>query len=367
MPEYILTGRVGSGPRYTQIVVARSADEAVRIFRDDGFTDVVLHTDDNAAYFLKPSKVLKAFSPRDFIGYRTRGRLDCMVFLAWKLYVQSWWAYAFCLIALAGRWWLWAEWNVIDMVAVSFLLFPIWFAIYAELTSKVVPYRRALKAVLHARWDDVGRHMRRVRMPLPPFERPFREAQALAGMGRLDEALDHFRPVADEPEMPHHMYWTYKALIYQTAREREKALECVARAAELAPDNPVALIDHALALLTVRNDVAKGRELLTRARQHALSDVSTPLCEYAEGVLAVKDRRPAEAIPLLESAAVGLQPFTAGNPAIGIIIARIQANLALAHAAVGDHEAARRAYRKAAPVLAPHDTLELARCREVLG
>jgi hypothetical protein len=120
-------------------------------------------------------------------------------------------------------------------------------------------------------------------------------------------------------------------------------------------------------LLTVRNDVAKARELLTGARQHALSDVSTPLCEYAEGVLALKDRRPAEAVPLLESAAVGLRPFTAGNPAIGLIIARIQANLALAHAAIGNHEAARRAYRKAAPILGPHDALELARCREVLG
>jgi tetratricopeptide (TPR) repeat protein len=367
MPEYILTGRTRGGRRLTEIVVAESADEAVRVFHDDGFTDIVLHTDDNAARFLKPSEALKTFSPRDYIGFRTRGRVGCVLFLARKLYVQSWWAYAFCAVALAGRWWLWADFGVIDSVAVVFFFFPVLFAAYAELTGKVVPYRRALKAALHGRWEDVGRHMRRVRLPLPSFERPFREAQALAGMGRLDEALDHFRPVADDPAVPHHMYWTYKALIFQTAREREKALDCLARAVELAPDNPVALIDYALALLTVRSDVAKARELLTRARQHALSDVSTPLCEFAEGVLALKDRRPAEAVPLFESASAGISPFTAGNPAIGIVIARIQANLALAHAAVGDHEAARREYRKAAPILAPHDALELARCREVLG
>jgi tetratricopeptide (TPR) repeat protein len=290
-----------------------------------------------------------------------------MLFLARKLYTQSWWAYAFCFVALAGRWWLGAEWTFLDGVALAFLFFPLWFAVYAELTSKAISYRRALKAVLQARWEDVGRHMRRARLPLPPFERPFREAQALAGLGRLDEALGHFRPVADDPDMPHHMYWTYKALIYQTAREREKALDCVARAAELAPENPIALIDHALALLTVRSDVPTARDLLTRARQHALSDVSTPLCEFAEGVLALKDRRPTEAIPLLESAERGLRPFTGGNPAIGIIIARIRANLALAHAAVGDHAAARRAYHTAERVLAPHDSMELARCREVLG
>ena len=61
---------------------------------------------------------------------------------------------------------------------------------------------RVVTAVRDARWADVGRHIRRVRLPLPPFERPFREAQALAGMGRLDEALDHFRPVADDPAVP---------------------------------------------------------------------------------------------------------------------------------------------------------------------
>jgi tetratricopeptide (TPR) repeat protein len=328
MPEYILTGRTRGGRKRTEIVIADSADEAVRAFRDDGFADVVLHTDDNAAHFLQPSKVLKTFSPRDYIGYRTRGRVGCVLFLIRKLYLQSWWAYAFCLVALTGRWWLWADFGFIDSLAVVFFFFPVLFAVYAELTSKAIPYRRALKAVLHARWEDVGRHMRRARLPLPPFERPFREAQALAGMGRLDEALDHFRPVADDPEMPHHMYWTYKALVYQAAREREKALDCVARAAELAPENPVALIDYALGLLTVRGDVARARELLARARQHALSDVSTPLCEFAEGVLALKDRRPAEAVPLLESAAAGLSPFTGGNPAIAANLARLYADKA---------------------------------------
>jgi len=367
MPEYILTGRTPRGRTVTEIVVADSADESVRLFADDGRTDIILHTDDNAARFQTPSKLCKTFTPREYLGYRTRGRVGCALFLIRKLYVRTWWADVLCLALLAARWWLGGEWGYFDLMAVALLFFPIPMAVFAELTSQAAPYRRALRAVLRGQWEEVARHMRRVRMPLPPFERPFREAQALAGLGRLDEALDHFRSVADDADVPHHMYWTYKALIYQTARERNKALDCVARAAELAPENPVALIDYALALLTVRNDVATARELLTRTRQHALSDVSTPLCEFAEGVLALKDRRPAEAIGLLDSAAAGLRPFTAGNPAIGIIIARIRANLALAHAADGDHEAARRAYRKAAPILAPHDALELARCREVLG
>jgi tetratricopeptide (TPR) repeat protein len=365
--EYVLTGRTRRGRRVTELVLAASADEAVRRFEADGRTDITLHTDDNAARFLTPSKVLKTFTPREYIGYRTRGRLGCMLFLIRKMYTQAWWVYALCLGVFVVRRIDGEGWGFFDSVPAALLLFPILFGVYCELTSQALPYRRALRAVLSGRWEDVARHVRRVRMPMPPFERPFREAQALAGLGRLDEALDHFRPVADDPAVPQHMYWMYKGLIFQTAREREKALDCQARAAELAPDNPVVLIDHALGLLNVRGDTRKARERLAAARGHALSDVSTPLCEYAEGVLALKERRPADAIGLLESAARSLSPFTGGNPAIGIIIARIRAHLALAHAAVGDHEAARRDYRRAESVLAPHDPPELARCREVLG
>jgi hypothetical protein len=367
MPEYILTGRSRRGRTVSDIVVTDSADAAVRLFEDDGHTEIVLHTDDNAALFNTPSKVRKTFTPREYLGYRTRGRIGCMLFLIRKLYTQTWWAYAICALALTARWGMGGEWTFLDSIAVVFLFFPVLFGVYAELTSKVIPYRRVLKGVLHGRWEDVARNIRRVRMPLPPFERPFREAQALAGLGRLDEALDHFRPVGDDPAIPAHMYWTYKGMIFQTARERDKALECVARAAELAQGNAVVLIDHAIALLTVRNDVARARERLAQARGHALSDISTPLCEFGEGVLALKDRRPSDSIPLLETASKKLYPFTGGNPAIGIIIARIQAHLALAYAAVGELDAARGAYRKAEPILAPHDSLELARCRDVLG
>jgi tetratricopeptide (TPR) repeat protein len=367
MPEYILTGRNQRGRTVTEIVDAESADEAVRFFEQDGHSDVLLHTDDNAALFNRPSKVRKTFTPREYLGYRTRGRVGCALFLMRKFYTQTWFLYVALAVIIVYRRWMEAEWGLLDSLTTSFLFFPIALAIYAELMSKVIPYRRMLRAVLNARWEELPRHLRRVRMPLPPFERPFREAQALAGLGRLDEALDHFRPVADEPAVPQHLYWTYKAMIFQTAREREKALECVGRAAELAPNNAVAHIDYALALLTVKNDVRLARAQLAMARQHAMSDVSTPLYRFADGVLALKEKRSTDAVALLESAAKGLTPFTGGNPAIWTIIARINANLALAHAATGDHEAALRAYRRAEPILAPHEPLELARCREVLG
>ncbi|HEX3147189.1 MAG TPA: hypothetical protein VHR66_03850 [Gemmataceae bacterium] len=237
MAEYILTGRNRRGRKVTEIVDADSADEAVRIFEHEGYSEVQLHTDDNAAPFQNPSKMRKSFTPREYLGYRTRSRLGCMLFLIRKMYTQAWPVYLICAAAFVYRRCIEAEWGLFDSLPLAFLSFPMIFAVYAELMSKAIPYRRMLKAVLKARWEEVPRHLRRVHFQLPPFERPFREAQALAGLGRLDEALDHFRPVADDPAVPPNLYWTYKALIFQTARERAKALECVGRAAELAPNS----------------------------------------------------------------------------------------------------------------------------------
>jgi tetratricopeptide (TPR) repeat protein len=367
MPEYILTGRDQHGRVVTDIVVADSADDAVRFFREDGHADVTLHTDDIAALFHNPSQVRKVITPREYVGYRTRDRLGCTLFMIRKMYVRMWGMDLLLALFLAARVWAGMGWGFLDTVAASVLLVPIPMAVFAELTSAAVPYRRVMAAVRDARWADAGRHLRRVRLPLPPFERPYREAQVLAGTGRLSEALDHYRPVADDPAVPQYVYWTHKGVLYSMGRDRGRGLECLARAADLAPANGLCQLNYALNLLTVRGDVRQARERIAQARAHALSDFSTPVLWFAEGVLALNERRPGDAVGLLEAALRALSPFTRGNPELEVLIARIRANLALALAAAGDPDAARSEYRKAEPLLARHDAPELARCREVLG
>src|SRR5262245_7683839 len=121
MLEYILTGRNDRQRVVTEIVEAESADEAVRTFTDHGHTDVVLHTDDNAARFVTPSKVRKVFTPREYLGYRTRGRVGCALFLIRKLYAQAWWAYLVCVALIAYRQWMGEPWGVFDTLATAFL------------------------------------------------------------------------------------------------------------------------------------------------------------------------------------------------------------------------------------------------------
>jgi hypothetical protein len=71
-PQYILTARTPHGRLVTERVEAVSGDAAVEMFRDQGFTDIVLHTDDVAALLQFPKGAQKFVSPRDFVEGRTR-------------------------------------------------------------------------------------------------------------------------------------------------------------------------------------------------------------------------------------------------------------------------------------------------------
>ena len=62
--EYLLTGRAGDGRTDTKIVNAPSADEAVRQLEEQGYIEVVLHTDDITAFFVKIGKATLLFTPR---------------------------------------------------------------------------------------------------------------------------------------------------------------------------------------------------------------------------------------------------------------------------------------------------------------
>jgi hypothetical protein len=367
-PEFILSGRNRRGRTVTEIVEAETADDAVRIFEEAGHMDIVLHTDENVARFIRPSQARSFFTPREYLGYRTRGRVACAAFLAWKVYTKTWFLDIPCLVFLVARWTVGAEWGFLDAMALFVLLCPIVFAVYGELTSPAAAFKRVLHAVAWAQWDRVPRLLMRVRrLELPPFERPLRENQALAAQGRLAEALERFEFVADDPRVPIHLYWTLRATICWTGRERKQSLESFERAAQLAPHNPVTLIEYAIALLTVNRDIRQARDLLDRAAKHPLSDASMPARWFAEGVLALEQGFATEALMRIQEAIRFLRPFTRANPTALVALARMRAYLALALAAAGDMTAAERAWRQAQPILVRHEPPEFARCRELLG
>jgi tetratricopeptide (TPR) repeat protein len=195
-----------------------------------------------------------------------------------------------------------------------------------------------------------------------------RTAQALAGLGRLSEGLTEFDRVADSPDIPPFAYWAGQGAIYMAAREAEMVLAVLERACESAPAVSITQIDLANKLLVFRRDARRARQVLAQARRHAISDTAYPWLLATEGLLALQEQHPAEAVERLRESLRLLEPFLWGNPAAAPLVARIRGWLCLAHAAHGDTAAARRQLRRAAPLLVAHREDELLRdCEQAVG
>ena len=102
MPEYLATGRRADGRKVTENVVANSADEAMRLLRERGYNDVVLHSDDIAAQFTRQREKAENLSPRDYILIRDLPpRVGLFVVRTLRAYRKSWPAMALVALALA--------------------------------------------------------------------------------------------------------------------------------------------------------------------------------------------------------------------------------------------------------------------------
>lgn len=367
MPKYLLSGTDARGRRRTEAVSARSADEATRRFTARGFADVTLHSDEVAAHLFDPDH-LKHLTPRDYLTLGRVSRAEYLYRLTVKLYRSQWWLFLPVLALVAGRRLLEAPWETIDTLATAFLFFPPVLVLVGELFSPSRKFERVMSFNAWARWGDMLNALPGIRAILPAPHYAFFRAKALAGLGRLDEALEAVQPFADDRRTPAWLYWGQLADVFQTARLGDRAIECAERAAEHAPDNPTVLLDLAMFLLRYRRDTARARELLERARSHEVSDLVHPFLLMAEGVVALEEGRPQAARELLEESARLAAPFRHTTALMGTAIDRIHTYLTLACAAAGDHAAAEAHYRIAEPRLRALETTDLIdRCEAALG
>jgi tetratricopeptide (TPR) repeat protein len=365
--EYVLTGRNRRGRRVTEIVRAASGDEAVATFVAQGHSDVVLHTDDVAAPLAKPSAAV-GLSPREQVAIRTMGEGRRFLFFVWKSYRSIWPAILIALGIIGFTLAMGQSLYGFALVGFAILLFPPALHLYLSLFGAGAVYLRLLRAVGHARWEEALRLVPRVSLPLSPVELPLLKARALAGLGRLPEALAELDRATASPAYPRHLYWLSQSIIYLDARELEKGLSAVAQAHELAPQVPLIAVSYANRLLAVRREVGRARALVAEARRHAIADWTVPFFLNAEGVIALESGRADDAVRLLAEAVRQHDGFQRNNPSTLPQGARMRANLCLALAATGDTAGARAQLRRAAPLLAAHRELDLLkRCEQAVG
>lgn len=369
--EYLFTALDPEGRRVTDRLEAESADAVVLILETRGYSEIVLHTDDVGALYSKQGEVASTISPKEFVGLRQHGSsLDILLFAVRKHYQNNWKWYLPSTLWLAGRWFWGPSWGVIDYLALTFTVFPLAFIPFFHFFLPTHPgdYNRLIEAIAWGRWAEALERLPAVRAGLPAEEAAFREGQALAGLGRLDEALRVVRPFSDGQRIPEWMYWSRLPDLYSAAGQPDRIIVSLERAESLAPKNATVLLDLALAVLRYRRDADRGRVLIDRAKSHAISDVLAVFVELAEGMWSLEVGNATEAKRRLEQSRQGQERFRNASPLIGAALARTDAYLALAESALGDRNAAKRHFRQAEPRLRALKSLDLIeRCERALS
>jgi len=370
MPEYLATGRNADGKKVTERVEARSADEAVRELTGRGYEEIVLHTDDAGALYSRQGDVASVISPRQFLWFRDLpSPLAGFLVVTINAYRQGWFFHLAALAVLVLRRRAGRVRGVSDTFAVAYLMFPVVWAFAAQFfRGAAARYGKLVEASAWGRWEEVLARADGVGGQVAPEEIAFRKAQALAGLGRLDEALRLIEPFGHGDRIPAWMFLSRKAEVYSVAKRVDEARDAMESALKLAPDNVTVLVDVAKSEVWRWRNPKRARELIERTRSHAVSDVVRLFVTQAEGLILLEEGRPREARPVLEQAYREATAFRHASPLMGSVLDRMHVPLAIACAAEGDTEEARRHARLARPrLLALKLDEELARCDAAVG
>lgn len=287
MANYFLPSRNPIGRTVTEIVEADSAIAAVDVLQQRGCTNIVLHTDDIDAKTALPLPENKFLSPREQIELRQRGDFGCVIWLTLKYYGILWKCQAIVILSILMVRTLDAPRRTYDFLCLAVLLVPPALSLIFFVSGWSTRVHALAKAASWGRWQQVLRLLPRVRGRLPLYVVAWLEAQALAELGRIEEALRLLEPFSGGREIPEWFYWSLMSTVYRAAGQTDLAFTAQEKASDFASDSPLAFIGFANSLLVLRRDRQRAEELLKRAVQCPISDQVAPAFFTAEGLLAI--------------------------------------------------------------------------------
>ncbi|MGH7137815.1 MAG: hypothetical protein ACREHD_18860, partial [Pirellulales bacterium] len=178
---------------------ADSAKAAIQTLHDRGCERIVLHTDDLTAHGAPRIELSGTVTARDLVEDCTRGPLQCYLLQLGRSYTRHWKFNVLLDVLVLGVAYLNCslDWAVRFLVALYLMeLFIRAVALFFLVTLPLLRFHRLLEAESWRRWDDVLRLLPALRRTLSNDLTALFEAKALAGLGRLDEALQLILPFA---------------------------------------------------------------------------------------------------------------------------------------------------------------------------
>jgi tetratricopeptide (TPR) repeat protein len=304
MPNFLWSGKAPSGQEEAEEVAVETPAEARKILEARGWTELRQHTTEIADFIHRQqsliSRTRSRLTPKEKLQYR-QGTAPGL----WGNWVKAIGNSAVTYLLLAGvlGWAIYDRqmpedrfWIAISAVVLAYgvLLYPVlrwWFRQTKRLFVKLHTAR-----TWH-RWDEVLRCLDKLvkaksktNIGINDYSMARYHALALAGSGRLDEAITGFGTAAERANTPPWLFHTMLAGVYSLARQYDKALETYRMAFEEATDKSIICIDLAMYLVSRFNRPQEARQLLAQAEKMQFPENAIPHLALLRGAIAYREK-----------------------------------------------------------------------------
>ena len=285
-PAYLYTALNHKRHKVSNWIEAPTADAAVSMLTEQGFSEIILHIDDLAAFFAPHPQLRTPPVTRAWIDLRTVGGFFPLLWYWAKSYYRRMYIWFLIVIAVLFL-------NVYQNKPFGFfeyflffwMLFPLVQAVFSAMNPTSRKYYRLLDAIYWARWKSALKLVDSLTNKIPRAEFILRRSQILAGLKQMEEALRTASLLRDELRAPDWFSWARMTEVHSAAGDRQSAIHCLDRAIELAPCCAALYIDRSRFALSYEENVELAESLMHEAKRHAICDIHLPVVKYQDSMI----------------------------------------------------------------------------------
>lgn len=366
MPTYLWTARDRQGNKTALRIEAATTEQARNELLQQGYTDLQLQTDDLASGLQVHSSPECVVSAQDQVRFLNEGK-----FTIGEVFWKNFRDFGVLYILLVGAA-LWSYFSGLLVLGISLsVCIPVLFVWRSAILLQGLYMEQLFAAKEWHRWDRMLRVVSRMErysriMKLKQPEIANYKAQAKAGLGDLDGALREIRRFESDSRTPRWLYLIHLAMVYDAARDFDKALELSQQAVAEGPPSGSLNLSLAERLILRKRDVVKAKAALARAESLDLPQLAQPFVPLCKGMIEFECGNNELASQLLEEALGKLQRLS-HHSMIGSAIRLAKTYLCLACAARGDRKAGERYFAEVRDYLiATREQEVLQRCEQSL-
>lgn len=302
MPTYLWTGKTPSGQEAVERVTADTPEAARKILEEHGWTDLRQHTTE--IHNFAGQQVASSTNPDYHPKLTPQQELAFIKGTApglWQNWLKSLRESITTIFILTAclAWAIYRQRTLFIvtscvLLGVVVFLFPVLHLWFSQTKNA---FHKLHKARNWRRWDEVLKCLdqmqnaqRSTKIGIGEAEMARYRALALAGLGRVDEAVKGFNAAAEKSNMPRWLCHVHLATIYSVAKQYDQGLEMYRLALDEATDKSVVWIDMGIYLVERFHRVDEAKQLLAKAETAQLSELARNYLPNLRGKIAYHEK-----------------------------------------------------------------------------